>query len=109
MARLVQQNRHGNEPVGTLGVFVRNLVFYSGIKTTDVITDDQARDFLSQEGRALMVVPAETMDRLERERGLKVQRLAELQYFNEAGVRVRTLLWPDASRDLTRVVLVANR
>jgi 4-amino-4-deoxy-L-arabinose transferase-like glycosyltransferase len=109
MARLVQQNRHGNEPVGTLGVFVRNLVFYSGIRTTDVITDDQARDFLSQEGRALMVVPVDTMDRLEREQGLKVQRLAELRYFNEAGIRVRTLLWPDTSRDLTRVVLVANR
>ncbi len=108
MARLVQQHRQANEPVGTLGVFVRNLVFYSGIRTTDVITDDQARDFLSQEGRALMVVPVETMDRLERERGLKVQRLAELRYFNEAGVRVRTLLWPDTTRDLTRVVLVAN-
>jgi 4-amino-4-deoxy-L-arabinose transferase-like glycosyltransferase len=109
MARLVHQNRQANEPVGTLGVFVRNLVFYSGIRTTDVITDDQARDFLSQEGRALMVVPVETMDRLEREKGLRVQRLAELLYFNEAGVRVRTLLWPDTSRDLTRVVLVSNR
>jgi hypothetical protein len=56
-----------------------------------------------------MVVPAETMDRLEKERGLTVHRLAELLYFNEAGIRVRTLLWPDTSRDLTRVVLVTNR
>ena len=109
MARLVQANRTATEPVGTMGVFVRNLVFYSGIKTTDVITDDQARDFLGQGDRALMVVPAETMDRLERDRGLQVRRLAELLYFNEAGVRVRTLLRPDPARDLTRVVLVANR
>ena len=29
--------------VGTYGVFVRNLVFYSGIRTTDIITDDQAQ------------------------------------------------------------------
>ncbi len=58
MARLVQQNRQADEQVGTIGVFVRNLVFYSGIKTTDVITDEQARDFLSQADRALMVVPA---------------------------------------------------
>jgi len=109
MARLVQENRTAEEQVGTMGVFVRNLVFYSGIRTTDVITDEQARDFLSQPDRALMVVPAETMDRLEHEQGLKVRRLAELSYFNEAGIRVRTLLRPDSSRDLTRVVLVANK
>ncbi len=109
MAKLVQQHRQGNEQVGTMGVFVRNLVFYSGIRTTDVITDDQARDFLAQAERALMVVPADAMDRIERDKGVKVQRLAELLYFNEAGVRVRTLLWPDLSRDLTRVVLVSNR
>ena len=109
MARLVQENRHNNEEVGTMGVFVRNLVFYSGIKTTDLIEVDQVRNFLSQPTRALMVVPAETMDRMEREHGFKVQRIAELRYFNEAGIRVRTLLWPDTSRDLTRVVLVSNR
>jgi hypothetical protein len=106
---MVQQNRQGAEPVGTLGVFVRNLVFYSGVRTTDVIGDEQARNFLSQADRVLMVAPVTEIDRLERESGLKVQRLAELLYFNEAGVRVRTLLWPDSSRDLTRVVLVANR
>jgi hypothetical protein len=109
MARLVQRHRTGVEQVATMGVFVRNLVFYSGIKTTDVITDEQARDFLSQADRALMVVPAETMDRLEQEQGLKTRRLAELLYFNEAGIRVRTLLGPDRSRDLTRVVLVSNK
>jgi 4-amino-4-deoxy-L-arabinose transferase-like glycosyltransferase len=109
MARLVQQHRTGNEQVGTWGVFVRNLVFYAGIRTTDVIDDDQARDFLLQTDRALMVAPAAEIDRLERERGVKVNRIAELLYFNEAGIRVRTLLWPDRERDLTRIVLVANR
>jgi 4-amino-4-deoxy-L-arabinose transferase-like glycosyltransferase len=109
MARLVQQHRTGNEQVGTWGVFVRNLVFYSGIKTTDVIGDEQAKNFLMQMDRALMVAPATEIDRLEREQGVKVNRIAELLYFNEAGVRVRTLLWPDRSRDLTRVVLVSNR
>ena len=109
MAHLVHQHRQAAEPVGTLGVFVRNLVFYSGIKTTDVIGDEQARNFLAQADRALMVAPVEQIDRLEREQGIKVQRLAELLYFNEAGVRVRTLLWPDSARDLTRVVLVSNR
>ncbi len=109
MARLVQQQRTAGEQVGTYRVFVRNLVFYARTQTTDIITDDQAFDFLSQPARALMVAPAGIVDRLERERGLALVRIAELPYFNEAGVRVRTLLWPDPARDLMRVVLVANR
>jgi 4-amino-4-deoxy-L-arabinose transferase-like glycosyltransferase len=109
MAQLVLQQRPANEPVGTYRVFVRNLVFYTHTQTTDIITDEQAFNFLSQPARALMVAPADIVDRLERERGLTLVRIAELPYFNEAGVRVRTLLWPDPSRDLTRVVLVANR
>jgi 4-amino-4-deoxy-L-arabinose transferase-like glycosyltransferase len=109
MARLVQQNRQADEAVGTLGVFVRNLVFYSGIRTLDVIGDEQAKHFLMRTERVLMVAPADQIDRLEREQGIKVNRLAELLYFNEAGVRVRTLLWPDRARDLTRVVLISNR
>lgn len=109
MAKLVQQNRQGDEQVGTLGVFVRNLVFYAGVQTTDVIGDEQATNFLGQADRALLVAPVEQIDRLEREQGIKVTRLAELLYFNEAGVRVRMLLWPDRARDLTRVVLVVNR
>lgn len=109
MARLVQQQRTAHEAVGTYQVFVRNLVFYAHTRTTDIITDEQAAQFLAQAGRALMVAPADVVDRLERERGLTLVRIAELPYFNEAGVRVRTLLWPDAARDLTRVVLVANR
>ncbi len=109
MARLVTQNRSASGEVGTYGVFVRNLVFYTGVKTTDIIDDEQARNFLMQDRRALMVATAESIDRLEREHGLKVHRIAELPYFNEAGIRVRTLLWPDPARDLTRVVLIANR
>lgn len=109
MARIVQEQRTGNEDVGTLGVFVRNLVFYSGVKTTDLIGDEQVKNFLSRPARVLMVAPVTEVDRLEREHGLKLNRVAELLYFNEAGVRVRTLLWPDRDRDLTRVVLVSNR
>jgi hypothetical protein len=109
MARLVTQHRSASGEVGTYGVFVRNLVFYTGVKTTDIINDDQASNFLRQPNRALMVATAESIDRLERERGITVLRIAELPYFNEAGIRVRTLLWPDPTRDLTRVVLVANK
>ncbi|HEX7283956.1 MAG TPA: hypothetical protein VF239_18005, partial [Vicinamibacterales bacterium] len=95
--------------VGTYGIFVRNLVFYSGLKTTDIIDDEQASNFLKRTERVLMVATAESIDRLEREQGLRLRRIAELPYFNEAGIRVRTLLWPEPSRDLARAVLVANR
>ena len=109
MARLVQETRTSNEEVGTYGVFVRNLVFYTGIKTQDIIDDDQATNLLAQSNRALLVLTAEAADRLDRKRGIPLVRIGELLYFNEAGIRVRTLLWPDPARDLTRVVLVANR
>jgi hypothetical protein len=109
MARLVTQNRSASGEVGTYGVFVRNLVFYTGVKTTDIINDEQASNFLRQPNRALMVATAESIDRLEREKGVTIRRIAELPYFNEAGIRVRTLLWPDPSRDLARVLLVTNR
>ena len=45
MARLVTQNRSASGEVGTYGVFVRNLVFYTGVKTTDIINDEQASEF----------------------------------------------------------------
>ena len=109
MARLVLDQRTAHEAVATYGVFVRNLVFYARVKTVDIINDEQAWNFLGQTDRALMVAPVETIDRLERDRGLKVRRIAELLYFNEAGIRPRTLLWPDPSGDLVRVVLVSNR
>ena len=83
--------------------------FAPGVQTTDVIGDEQVKNFLTQTERALMVAPAAEIDRLEREHGVKVNRIAELLYFNEAGVRVRTLLWPDPARDLTRVLLISNR
>jgi len=109
MAKLVQQNRQADGEVGTIGVFVRNLVFYSGVKTVDLIGDEQIKNFLTQPKKALLVAPAAEIDRLEREHGVQLPRLAELRYFNEAGVRARTLLAPDPERDLTRVLLVANR
>ncbi len=92
-----------------MGVFVRNLVFYSGLKTTDVITDDQARDFLAQGDRALMVVPAETMDRLEREQRTAGAPPGGAALFQRSRRASATLLQPDPARDLTRVVLVSNK
>ena len=47
--------------------------------------------------------------RLTAEHGLVTRTLAEVQYFNPAGVRLRTLLWPDPARDLETVLLVTNQ
>jgi hypothetical protein len=109
MARLVAQHRADDEEVGTYGVFVRNLVFYSRIKTVDIITDEQAKQFLAHTDRTLLVAPADAIERLEREHGVSVRRLAELSYFNQAGLRIGAMLQPDPSRDITHVLLVSNR
>ena len=41
--------------------------------------------------------------------GRRFRQLAVLPYFNEAGIRLRTLLWPDLARDISRVVVISNR
>lgn len=109
VARQVTAARTGGEPVATFHVFVRNLVFYTHVPTTDLIDDEQFANFMRQPDRAIAVAPAEEVDRLEREHDIPLRRLAEVRYFNTAAIRVRTLLWPDIDRDITSVVVVANR
>jgi len=109
VARAVVAARAGDEEIGTYNVFVRNLVFYTHIRTIDLIDDDQLSAFLRSPTRVLVVAPAEAVDRMERDLKIPLHRLAEFPYFNEAGIRLRTLLQPDLARDITRVVLIANR
>jgi len=109
VARAVIGARTADEEVGTHEVFVRNLVFYTHIRTIDLIGDEQLAAFLGSPSRVLVVAPAEAVDRMERDLKIPLRRLAEFPYFNEAGIRLRTLLQPDMARDITRVVLIANR
>jgi hypothetical protein len=106
MARLVRQARRGDEAIGTYRVFVRNLVFYTGVRHTDLIHDEHIKDWLGKNPRALIVMPSAEADRLERDVGLHLQRLAEHTYFDDGSFRVRMLLEPDPVGDLQRVVLV---
>ena len=106
VARAVVTARQASEPVGVSRVFVRNLVFYTGVKQTDLITDEQLTAFLSQAGTALVVAPADVLDRVESAGAPRAQRLAEFPYVNEAGLRLRSFLWPDPARDVQRVLLV---
>ena len=57
---------------------------------------------------AALIAPLDALERLEHRTGKRYPRLAEFAYFNEAGIRVRTLIQPEVDRDLTRVALVAN-
>ncbi len=109
VARAVVDTRQANEPVGVSRVFVRNLLFYTGVKQTDLITDEQLTVFLRQSGHALVVVPADVLDRVEAAGAPRATRLAEFPYLNEAGLRLRSFLWPDPARDVQRVLLVRTR
>ncbi len=109
VAQAVLSARRAEEPVGVSRVFVRSLVFYTGVRQTDLIDDAQLDAFLRQDGRALVVVPVEILDRVEASGTPRGVRLGEFRYFNEGGLRLRSILWPDPARDVQRVVLVATR
>ena len=109
MARKFAAAYQGHEPSATYRVFVRNLVFYTGVKQTDLVQPHEVVEFLRQPQRVLCVITKDDLSRLQREHDLTPRTLAEVQYFNPAGVRLRTLLWPDPSRDLETVLLVTNQ
>lgn len=108
MARHIAAIRTG-EPSGTYRVFVRNLVFYTGVKQNDLVDEAEAVEYLKQPQRVLCVMPLGAFERLQQDHGLPLQRLASVVYFNPSAVRLRTLLSPNPERSLETVVLVANQ
>jgi 4-amino-4-deoxy-L-arabinose transferase-like glycosyltransferase len=108
MAREIQQLRR-DEPSGTYRVFVRNLVFYTGVKQTDLVDEGQAIEFLRQPQRVFVVMPLKAMETLQRDHGLQLHQLRSIVYFNPSAVRLRTLLSNNPQRLLDTVVLVSNR
>jgi 4-amino-4-deoxy-L-arabinose transferase-like glycosyltransferase len=105
MADRVRAEYRPGDAIGTYQVFVRNLVFYTGLEHTDIIHDEHLVDWLAGNDRALVVMQEADADRLEAS-GLEMQRLVELPYFNEGAIRVRMLLWPEPATDIDTVVLV---
>jgi 4-amino-4-deoxy-L-arabinose transferase-like glycosyltransferase len=103
--RVRQAHGGGDVAVGTYKVFVRNLVFYSRVKHTDIIHDDHLSEWLTEHPRALVVMSAADAERLAAS-GMAMERLSEFRYFNEGGIKVRMLLWPDPATDLETIVLV---
>ena len=108
MAAMVAAAREGDEPYGRYRVFDRNLVFYTRTPHVELPVIEAARDFLRSPERVLCVLRADDAARLELE-GLTLHRLGEISYLNTGNLNLRTLLEPDPSRDVHRIVLVANR
>jgi 4-amino-4-deoxy-L-arabinose transferase-like glycosyltransferase len=106
LAGMVRSANRDPQVVGTYRVFVRNLVFYSGLKQADLINDDHLQAFASQNPNALVVLPVGDLERLEQQRGLKFERLGEIRYFDEGQIKVGTLLQPNLATDLKTVALV---
>jgi 4-amino-4-deoxy-L-arabinose transferase-like glycosyltransferase len=105
VAELVRQHNGDGRPIGTYGVLVRNLVFYSGHKQTDLINDDVVASFVAQNPNALIVLPRADWERLGRERQIRLEPIAQVRYFDEGQIKVRTLLQPNVDEDLQTLVL----
>jgi 4-amino-4-deoxy-L-arabinose transferase-like glycosyltransferase len=108
IARELMAVRKG-EPSGTYRAFVRNLVFYTGVNQDDLVDENEAVEYLQQPRRVLCVMPLGLRERLEQDRGLRLQELARVVYFNPSSLRLRTLFSPNPERALETVVLVTNR
>jgi 4-amino-4-deoxy-L-arabinose transferase-like glycosyltransferase len=109
MAAIYKAAYQPNARSGTYRVLVRNLIFYTGVRQTDLIDATAAAEFLRSPTPALCIVSEDDLARLQAEHGVRVRRLGEVLYFNPAAVRVGTLLWPDPAEDLETVLLVTNR
>jgi 4-amino-4-deoxy-L-arabinose transferase-like glycosyltransferase len=109
MAASFERHWPGAQAAGTYRVFVRNLVFYTGVKQTDLNSRDELGEFLSRPERVLAVATEEDLAMLDTEHGLHPTRLEQITYFNASGLRLRTLLHPDPNKDLETVWLVTNR
>ena len=109
MANIISAHRDGAAGSGTYRVFVRNLVFYTRMRQTDLPDDARLQGFLDTSERVLCVIPSDELRRLGPETASRLQQLGQVRYFNAAGLRLRSLLWLDPERDLETVVLVANQ
>lgn len=109
MAAQVSLHRASGAPVGVYGVFVRNLVFYTGVRQADLVDQQSAVAFVRSTGRVLLVTSAKDLPLLETASGVTLRTLAKVEYLNTANVRLRTFLRADPAAELDIVVLVTNR
>jgi len=108
MAAIVARHRTDAEPIATYRVFVRNLVFYTGVKQDDLSSEAEVIGFLSRPARVLCVISADDLARIDLPENIKTRTLGEVLYLNVSAVKLRTLMAPDPKRDLDRVLLLTN-
>jgi 4-amino-4-deoxy-L-arabinose transferase-like glycosyltransferase len=109
MAALIAKHRTAGESVGAYQVFVRNLVFYTRFRQTELFDEGAALDFLASSDRVLLVLRASDLPRLETLSRLETTLLGDVRYLDPANVRLRTLISPLSEQDVERVLLIANR
>jgi 4-amino-4-deoxy-L-arabinose transferase-like glycosyltransferase len=105
LAQAVAAENDHRRPVGTYHVFVRNLIFYTGVRQADLLDDSHLEAFATDNPGALVVLPAADLERLERAGSLRFERLRLLRYFEEGQFKLGTLVQPRAEEDLTTIVL----
>ena len=109
LARVIQSERRDGEAIATYQVFVRNLVYYTESHQTDLIHDEHVADWIDHHPHALIALRAEDLNRVEaiaNRYAVQFHPVAQLPYFDDGGIRLRTLLWPNRELDLSHVVLV---
>jgi 4-amino-4-deoxy-L-arabinose transferase-like glycosyltransferase len=109
MAAAVRMHRSADERVGPYRAFVRNLVFYTGVRQDDLFDRASAVRFLQSNDRVLLVAPAREVAGLEQEAGVRTRELFRVTYLDTALLRLDTLVHPHPEQQLQTVVLVANR
>jgi hypothetical protein len=109
VAREIVRRHTPAHEIGTHQVFVRNLVFYAHLPTRDLPNDEALAAFFAGQGPRLLVTTADRVPAIEALTRTPLTPRLTVSYFNEAGIRLRTLITPDPARDLTRVVVVERR
>jgi 4-amino-4-deoxy-L-arabinose transferase-like glycosyltransferase len=109
LAALVREHHHASGIVGTFRVMVRNLVFHTHLATSDLSTEADLDRFVARPERLLLVIARPDRLATESRTGRTLRVLGSVRYFNAVLASPRTLLFPDLSRDVAEVEVVATR
>jgi 4-amino-4-deoxy-L-arabinose transferase-like glycosyltransferase len=109
LAGAITVERRQGEAVAAYRIFVRNLIFYTHAKQTEIFADEGVVDFLGSSGRVFLVIDAEDLARIERLPGYRGRRLMSVRFFDPARLRLDALFDPDPDRQIGTAVLVSNR
>jgi 4-amino-4-deoxy-L-arabinose transferase-like glycosyltransferase len=109
MAAAVRAHQTAGERVGPYGAFVRNLVFYTGVRQEDLFDRAAVVRFLQSADRVLLVTPLHDVAGLETDAGVRTTELFRVTYLDTALLRLDALVHPRPEQQLQTIVLVANR